>query len=274
MRFVSFNINGLRARIHQLDAIMEQLKPDVLGLQETKVHDDMFPIEIIKKYGYHVYYYGQRKYHGVALLLRRPPLSVVYGLNNTYCLSEEKRIITAQITTSIGILTVINAYFPQGKNKHSNKFLFKQQFYQNLQHYIQHTYHDHSLLLVMGDMNISPTDLDVGISEINKKKWLQLGRCAFLPEERQWITRLMNWGLIDVYRKQYPNNNARYSWFSYISNGFSKNQGLRIDLILTTQPLTYYYQWSEISYEIRSMQRPSDHAPIWTDFNIEYDDES
>lgn len=267
MRFVSFNINGLRARIHQLDAIIKQLKPDVIGLQEIKVHDNAFPIEMINKYGYYVYYYGQKRYHGVALLLRYPPVSIAYGLYDNYL--SEKRIIIAQIPTAIGILTVINSYFPQGENKNSNKFIFKRQFYQKLQYYLEHNYHQESLLLIMGDTNISPTDLDIGIGKINKKKWLTLGRCSFLPEERQWIKQLLNWGLVDVYRVQYPKNNAScYSWFSYMYNGFIKNRGLRIDLILTTRPLALRCQWNDINYKIRSMQRPSDHAPVWSDFNI------
>lgn len=269
MRFVSFNINGLRAHIHQLDAIIKQLKPDIIGLQETKVHDNFFPVQSIEKHGYNVYYYGQKKYHGVALLLRTLPLSIKYGLNNNdHNHISEKRIIMATINTSIGLLTIINSYFPQGENKKSDKFIYKQQFYQKLTHYLQCTYHNRSLLLIMGDMNISPTDLDIGIGEINKKKWIASGKCAFLPEERQWIEQLMQWGLVDVYRKKYPTNNNKYSWFSYISNGFKNNRGLRIDLILTTQKLAPYCQYSGINYNIRNMQHPSDHAPIWADFNI------
>lgn len=267
MRFVSFNINGLRAHIHQLDAIIKKLQPDIIGLQETKVHDDVFPVAVLKKYGYNIYYYGQKQYHGVALLLRQCPLSIKYGLYDNDYLSE-KRIIIAKINTSIGILTIINIYFPQGRNKYCNKFIIKQLFYQKLQYYIQHNHHKQSLLLIMGDMNISPTDLDVGIGEINKKKWLISGKCSFLPEERKWITQLINWGLIDVYRKQFPYDNTRYSWFNYMSNGFIKNKGLRIDLILTTPLLALYCQQSDISYEIRNMKRPSDHAPVWSDFNI------
>lgn len=268
MRFVSFNINGLRAHIHQLDAIIKQLDPDVLGLQETKVHDNEFPLKTILKYGYKVYYYGQKKYYGVALFLRYPPISIIKGFNDIEDSSSQKRIITANITTSTGNLTIINIYSPQGENTHSNKFILKRQFYQNLQKHIQNNYDQQSLLLIMGDMNISPTDLDIGISEKNKKRWITTGRCSFLPEERQWLKQLTNWGLIDIYRKMHPHNNKRYSWFSYISNGFSKNQGLRVDLILVTQNLANYYKYSDIGYNIRNMQRPSDHAPVWIDFDI------
>lgn len=269
MKFVSFNINGIRARIHQLDAIINQLQPDVIGLQETKVHDDFFPIQTIAKYGYHVYYYGQKKYHGVALFLRKPPLNIIRGIiQNDYNICQ-KRIILAKIKTSIGTLTIINSYFPQGTNKNNTeKFTYKQQFYKNLQNYIECNYHKNSLLLIMGDMNISPTDLDIGISKQSKKRWILSGKCSFLPEERQWINRLINWGLIDIYRHTHPQNNKRYSWFNYRSKGFDTNSGLRIDLILVTQPLIRYYKNSDISYNIRKMIKPSDHAPIWVDFNI------
>ncbi|URJ29958.1 exodeoxyribonuclease III [Blochmannia endosymbiont of Camponotus sp.] len=268
MRFVSFNVNGLRARMHQLTAIILQLQPDVIGLQETKVHDNFFPIKEILKYGYHVYYYGQKKYYGVALLLRQIPLTVIRGLTNDDNLSQ-KRIIIADIMTSIGTLTIVNGYFPQGENKnHTEKFVYKKNFYKNFQDYIEHTYHNNSLLLVMGDMNISPTDFDIGIGENNKKNWISSGRCSFLPEERTWINNLMNWGLIDIYRNMHPYKNERYSWFSYKSNGFNRNSGLRIDLILVTCSLKNRCKDSDISYSIRSMSKPSDHAPVWADFNI------
>ncbi|CAD83497.1 exodeoxyribonuclease III [Candidatus Blochmanniella floridana] len=267
MRFVSFNINGLRAHMHQLDALITQLKPDVIGLQETKVHDDIFPVKIIEQYGYYVHFYGQKKYYGVAFLFKYPPITVTQG--NVYdSLSSQKRTIIAQIVTKIGILTIINCYCPQGENYHSNKFLFKRQFFQNLQHYIENTYNNQSILLIMGDLNISPTDLDVGISEQNKKRWIKSGKCSFLPEERSWIHSLMKWGLIDIYRKNNPYNNKRYSWFSYKYDGFHKNKGLRIDLILVTQPLENLYINGDISYDIRGMPNSSDHAPIWVDFDI------
>lgn len=270
MKFVSFNINGLRAHIHQLDAIINQLKPDVIGLQETKVHDDFFPLKEISKYGYYIYYYGQKKHYGVALFLRNPPLNITKGFkNNNYDFHHQKRIIIADIKTSIGTLTIINSYFPQGENKNNlEKFTYKQQFYQNLQTYIKYTYHKNSLLLVMGDMNISPTDLDIGISEKSKKHWLSTGKCAFLPEERQWIHQLIDWGLIDIYRYAHPKNNKCFSWFNYKSQKFDTNNGLRIDLILITKPLIQYYRCSNIDYNIRKMNKPSDHAPVWADFDI------
>lgn len=268
MKFVSFNINGLRARPHQLAAIIEQHQPDVIGLQETKVHDDMFPLDDVSKHGYHVYYHGQKGHYGVALLSREAPLAIRRGFATDEA-DAQRRIIMADFATPKGVLTVVNGYFPQGESRdHPIKFPAKQRFYQDLQHYVEQHHHAQSLLLVMGDVNISPTDLDIGIGEENRKRWLRTGKCSFLPEERQWLTRLEDWGLIDTFRQRFPDSADRFSWFDYRSRGFDENRGLRIDLLLATKPLAEACVAVGIDYDIRAMEKPSDHAPIWADFTL------
>ena len=93
MKFVSFNINGLRARPHQLQALVEQHQPDVIGLQETKVHDDMFPLEEVSKLGYNVFYHGQKGHYGVALLTKAQPVSVSRGFPGDDEESQRRLII-------------------------------------------------------------------------------------------------------------------------------------------------------------------------------------
>lgn len=114
MKFVSFNINGLRARPHQLEAIVEQHQPDVIGLQETKVHDDMFPLEEVAKLGYNVFYHGQKGHYGVALLTKDTPVSVRRGFPGD---GEEaqRRLIMAELPSPLGNITVINGYFRRVK---------------------------------------------------------------------------------------------------------------------------------------------------------------
>ncbi|CUX95947.1 Exodeoxyribonuclease III [Candidatus Gullanella endobia] len=268
MKVISFNINGLRSRLHQLEAIIDMLKPDVIGLQETKVHDDMFPFKEILHHGYYIYYYGQKSHYGVALLSRDKPLSIQRGFD-TDDEKAQRRIIIADFLTSKGILTVVNGYFPQGENRnHPIKFQAKKHFYRNLKNYLEKNHHDKSLLLIIGDMNISPTDLDIGIGEENRKRWLFSGKCSFLPEERMWMEDLLSWGLVDTYRQVNPTDDSRYSWFDYRSRGFNKNHGLRIDLLLASKPLAAVVRMSGIDYAIRAMNRPSDHAPVWTDFEL------
>lgn len=120
----------------------------------------------------------------------------------------------------------------------------------------------------MGDMNISPTDLDIGIGEENRKRWLRTGKCSFLPEEREWMERLLGWGLVDTYRHAWPEKNDQFSWFDYRSKGFDDNRGLRIDLLLASKPLAERCEETGIDYEIRSMEKPSDHAPVWAKFRV------
>ncbi|UDG79426.1 Exodeoxyribonuclease III [Candidatus Ecksteinia adelgidicola] len=270
MKIISFNVNGLRARFHQLAAIIDQHQPDIIGLQETKVHDDMFPLKEINKYGYYVCYHGQKGHFGVALLSKIPFLSINRGFE-TDEESAQRRIIMVNINTSHGQLTVINAYFPQGDNRyHQTKFPVKARFYQDLKIYLKKYLSKFMLVLVMGDMNVSHTDFDIGIGEKNKKKWLYKGKCSFLPEERTWLNHLFNWGLIDIYRYHHPFQKERFSWFDYRSQGFIENRGLRIDLLLTSMPLAKLCFSSGIDYNIRSMERPSDHAPVWAEFKLSY----
>ncbi|TCV99943.1 exodeoxyribonuclease III [Biostraticola tofi] len=268
MKFLSFNINGLRARPHQLAAIIDAHRPDVIGLQETKVHDDMFPLEEVSRHGYHVYYHGQKGHYGVALLSREQPISVRRGFF-TDDIEAQRRIIMADFATDHGILTVVNGYFPQGESRdHPIKFPAKQRFYQDLQNYIEQNHDPDDLLLIMGDLNISPTDLDIGIGEESRKRWLRTGKCSFLPEEREWLDRLKSWGLADTFRDAHPAIDDRFSWFDYRSRGFDENRGLRIDLLLASTGLGKYYQDSGIDYNIRAMEKPSDHAPVWTTFDL------
>lgn len=268
MTFVSFNINGLRARLHQLEAVITTLQPDVIGLQETKVHNDMFPLEEVSRHGYHVYYHGQKGHYGVALLSLKKPLAIRRGFS-TDGDDAQLRIIMADFITPKGVLTVVNGYFPQGESRdHPVKFQAKERFYRDLQEYVEQSHHGKSLLLIMGDMNISPTDLDIGIGEESRKRWLRTGKCSFLPEERAWMNRLLTWGLVDTYRQANPSGDDRYSWFDYRSRGFDDNRGLRIDLLLASRPLAAAIRATGIDYGIRAMDKPSDHAPVWTDFDL------
>jgi len=268
MKFVSFNINGLRARPHQLAALVEQHQPDVIGLQETKVHDDMFPLEEVSKLGYNVFYHGQKGHYGVALLTKTQPVAVRRGFPDDGE-DSQRRLIMAEIPSPIGDITVINGYFPQGESRdHPIKFPAKEKFYRDLQSYLEQQLAVDKPVLIMGDMNISSTDLDIGIGEENRKRWLRTGKCSFLPEEREWMDRLLQWGLVDTWREKNPETADRFSWFDYRSKGFDDNRGLRIDLLLASPPLASRCIDSGIDYDIRSMEKPSDHAPVWSSFKV------
>ncbi len=266
MKIISFNINGLRARPHQLEAIIEKHQPDVIGLQEIKVSDEDFPHHLFENLGYHVFHHGQKGHYGVAMLTKEKPLAVRKGFP-TDVEDAQRRMIMVDLDTPMGKLTVLNGYFPQGENrKHETKFPLKEKFYQDLQTYLTEHHQSSENIVVMGDINISPTDLDIGIGEPNRKRWLQTGKCSFLPEEREWLAKFQSFGFVDTFRMMNPNVSDKYSWFDYRSKGFLDNRGLRIDVIFATLGLSQRCIDTGIDLEIRAMEKPSDHSPIWATF--------
>lgn len=271
MKVVSFNINSLRARPHQMEALIAADQPEIIALQETKVNDPDFPLALVQSWGYHVEFHGQKGHYGVATLSKLPPLKVQKGFISDDETSQ-KRLITTQHLCSDGeTITVINGYFPQGENiKHEIKFPAKRQFYNDLQAMLETDYTPQQRVLLVGDMNISSTDLDIGIGDKNRKRWLQTGKTSFQPEEREWMERLMAWGFTDSYREQNPESNAFFSWFDYRSKGFEDEpkRGLRIDLLLASEGLAPFCVNTGIDYAIRGMEKPSDHAPVWSEFKF------
>jgi len=271
MRIVSFNINGIRARSHQLEALRDQYDPDVIGLQEIKVQDADFPLEMIRELGYHVQFYGQKAHYGVALLSKQPPIEIIKGLPSD-TEDAQRRMISGIYETPLGNrLTIMNGYYPQGENReHATKFPHKRAFYAELSQWLGNNFSPADNLMLIGDMNIAADDKDIGIGADNVKRWLRTGKCSFLPEEREWLEALKQWGLHDTWRQLHPDVDDQFSWFDYRSKGFDRNpkRGLRIDLLLGTDPVTRKATNAGIAYDIRAMEKPSDHCPIWVDLDL------
>ncbi len=271
IKVVSFNTNGIRTRQHQLEALKQNYDPDIIGIQESKVQDVDFPLEMISELGYTPHYFGQKTHYGVALLSKQEPVSVQKGYPSD-AEDAQRRLISASFDLGAEKkLHVINGYFPQGEGRdHLTKFPAKQKFYSDLMSHLEDNYTPQDQLLVIGDMNIAPVDQDIGIGADNAKRWLRTGKCSFLPEEREWLERLKDWGLEDTFRQHYPEVDDRFSWFDYRSHGFDREprRGLRIDLILATAELSANCLDAGIAYDIRAMERPSDHCPIWAEFEL------
>ncbi|MEW8295049.1 MAG: exodeoxyribonuclease III [Candidatus Thiodiazotropha sp.] len=271
MRVVSFNTNGIRTREHQLSRLKAVYDPDIIGIQETKVQDPDFPLEMIDRLGYRAQYHGQKTHYGVALLSRDEPLAVAKGFPEEDG-DAQRRLIVGRYRSPQGRpLSVINGYFPQGENRsHEVKFPAKRRFYADLLNYLQQAYDPGEAILVIGDMNVAPLDADIGIGEENAKRWLKAGKCSFLPEEREWLEALQGWGLHDTFRTLKPDAGDLFSWFDYRSRGFERQpkRGLRIDLVLASAPLIERCTDVGIAYDLRSMEKPSDHCPVWADFDF------
>lgn len=271
MKLISFNINGIRARLHQIEALIDQHQPDLIGLQEIKVQDPDFPEQAIIDLGYHAYYFGQKAHYGVALLTKAPLTAVEYGWPWSQE-DDQKRMIIGKLQASNGEqVTILNGYFPQGENRaHETKFPMKEQFYQDLQRYLTEHCDPQEHVAVIGDFNISHQDIDIGIGEANRKRWLRDGKTSFLPEEREWFERLLGWGLTDSWRSRFPDTDDLFSWFDYRSRGFEQEpkRGLRIDGLLASASLQSLLVDTGIDYDIRGMEKPSDHCPVWATYNL------
>lgn len=270
IKIVSFNVNSIRVRLDHILQFLDEHSPDIIGLQETKVQDHEFPVEPFADAGYEVQFAGQKTHYGVALLSKETPEEVKIGFD-TDTPKSQKRLIRAKFNLADGKkLNVINGYFPQGENReHPVKFPAKMKFYDDLMEELNR-FSPEDYVLVMGDLNISPTDKDIGIGEKNAKRWLQTGKCSFLPEERERIQQMKDWGLIDSFRQMNPDVDNLYSWFDYRSKGFEDDpkRGLRIDQIWVTKPLMDLCRDTGIDYVLRGQEKPSDHCPIWSDFDL------
>ena len=271
MKIVSFNVNGVRARQHQLEAIKNNLKANIVGLQEVKATPEQFPYEDVESIGWKTEVHSQKAHYGVATLSDSEAVTVQKGFPTDDEESQKRFIHTSYKFGNDEILHVMNGYFPQGENKdHETKYPAKRKYYADLQAYISSNFTPDDNLIVMGDLNVAPLDADIGIGEPNKKRWLKTGKCAFLPEEREWVESLQAWGLIDSYRYLNPEVTDRFSWFDYRSKGFDDEpkRGLRIDMILITKPLTEKLINAGIDYDTRGMEKPSDHAPIFIELDV------
>ena len=269
IKIISFNVNGIRSRINQLSQVLEKHQPDIIGLQETKVSNEEFPFKDIENLGYKAHIHGRKGHYGVAFLTKIMPSNIQCGFPQDDC-DSQRRMIHGQFDINGHSLHLINGYFPQGEGRaHPVKFPAKQKFYADLLDYLNTQFSAEDNVVVMGDMNVAHKDADVGIKPENAKRWLNTGKSAFLPEEREWLQTLMDWGLTDTYRAANPDGDT-YSWFDYRSRGFDQEpkRGLRIDLLLASSTAMTLCTDAGIDLDARGHEKPSDHCPIWIDLQI------
>ncbi len=265
MKIVSFNVNSVRLRLHQLQSVIDKHDPAFIGLQETKVQDHEFPLADIEELGYQAIFMGQKTHYGVALLSRTPCAEAQMGLPGDDD-AAQKRFIGGRYVIEGQDWYIYNGYFPQGEARdHPVKFPAKHRFYRDLIDYLKQRHGPEDRVVVMGDYNIAPGDGDIGIGADNAKRWLKTGKTSFLPEEREWFSELCGLGYHDGFRLVHPDEDNLFSWFDYRSRGFEREprRGLRIDHLLVTDRLKADVSAAGIDYDVRSMEKPSDHAPVW-----------
>lgn len=249
MKIATWNVNSLAVRLPQLLAWLATEQPDIVVLQETKLADDKFPVEALAEAGWQSAWFGQKTYNGVAILSREAPQAVVRNIPGFD--DPQARVITA----TVGALRVVGAYFPNGQAPGSEKFAYKMQWLDALRGFLAAELAAHPKLVLMGDYNIAPTDLDVH----DPVAWAGQIHCT--DEERAHFSGLLSLPLHDAFRlfDQPPKS---WSWWDYRNLAFRKNQGLRIDHILVSDALRPGVTACRIDKLPRKQERPSDHAPV------------
>jgi exodeoxyribonuclease-3 len=256
VKIATWNINSIRARIDRLVAWLKAQQPDVLCLQELKCTNEQFPLAEIEACGYRCEIFGQKTYNGVAILSRTEVGNVQRGLNDGVD-DDEARLISA---TFNGV-HLIGLYAPNGQEVGSKAYAYKLEWYARLTRVLETRYKNEPNLLLCGDFNVAPDDLDVWDPRYFADKTL------FTVPEREAFKKLRDsLSLVDAWRAVHPDLKA-FSWWDYRLLAFPKNTGLRIDHFLLTPGLMARCKASEIDREARKGKQPSDHAPVWIELS-------
>ena len=254
MKIASWNINSLRKRQDRLFAWLESAKPDVVCLQETKCPDEQFPVLALQAAGYHSAYRGEKSYNGVAILSKIAPMEVRASLGD-----EVVDLQTRVIAATVGPVRVYSIYAPNGQAVGSPAYEYKIQWYGRLRECLARD--KSGYLVVCGDLNVAPEDLDVHDPQL----WRGAIMCS--EGERNALRDLCAVGLTDTLRLHHREGGL-FSWWDYRMLAFPKNRGLRIDAILANRALAKKCTAAGIDREMRKGKEPSDHAPVWAEFEF------
>ena len=252
MKLATWNVNSLNVRLPRLLDWLAAARPDIIGLQETKMEDAKFPRRELADAGYASHFAGQRTYNGVALLVRDgigAVDDVVTAL--PHFADEQKRVIAA----SVAGLRIVDFYVPNGQSVDSDKYRYKLEWCRAATAFLARESARHKALVVVGDFNIAPEDRDVHEPEL----WR--GQVLCTDAERQVFRDWQALGLADSFRL-FPQPEKTFSWWDYRQLAFPKNRGLRIDHILLSPSLAARCTSCRIDRNARKGERPSDHAPV------------
>ncbi|NNE99569.1 MAG: exodeoxyribonuclease III [Pyrinomonadaceae bacterium] len=254
MKIATWNINSINARLEHILRWLDSTQTDVLCLQETKCRDSKFPIGPLGSAGYSAEFLGEKSYNGVAILSKYPISNVQKNMPDDVEESP-KRFIAADVEG----VRIVNIYVPQGTKPGTEKFDFKLEWLRRLRKYFDENCPRDSDILLCGDFNVAPEPIDVWAPARRE------GKIHFTRPERAAIDDLMEWGFTDVFRMLNPGL-MEFSWWDKKTRAFSKDHGLRIDHIWTSEDLADRCRRSWIDREPRGWKRPSDHAPVIAEF--------
>lgn len=256
MKIATWNVNSIAIRLEAMFKWLGETGTDVLCLQETKCVDEKFPVDAIREFGYNVAFMGQKSYNGVAILSKHEITDVQKNF-----LDDDDEAPKRLIAATIGGIRIVNTYIPNGTELWTDKFTFKLDWLQRLRKMFDDDCARDGNVLLCGDFNVAPDELDVW----SVKNWE--GKLHFSKPERAAIHHVKQWGFVDLYREK-NGDKQEFSWWNYREGAFPKNQGLRIDHIWVSQPLAEKCTACWIDREPRTWERPSDHTPVVAEFDV------
>jgi exodeoxyribonuclease-3 len=252
MRIATYNVNGVNGRLPNLLAWLSETSPDVVCLQELKAPQEKFPAVAIRDAGYDAIWHGQKSWNGVAILTR--------GTEAT----ESRRVLPGDpedlhsryIEAAIGGIVVGCLYLPNGNPAPGPKFDYKLRWFHRLEEHAKTLLASGAPVVLAGDYNVMPTDLDV----YKPEKWVN--DALFRPEVREAYARLVSQGWTDALRTLHPGERI-YTFWDYFRNAFGRDAGLRIDHFLLSPVLAKRLKAAGVDREFRGREKASDHAPVW-----------
>jgi exodeoxyribonuclease III len=252
MEIASFNINGVNGRLGLLLDWLEARQPDVVCLQELKAPDERFPAAALEKAGYGAVWHGQKSWNGVAILQRGgKPVETRRGLPGDPDDSHSRYIEAAVQGLVVGCL-----YLPNGNPAPGPKFDYKLRWFARLTDYAASLLATDLPVVLAGDFNVMPTDLDVYAPE----RWRD--DALFRPEVRQAYADLVAQGWTDALRQLHPDERI-YTFWKYWRNAFARDAGLRIDHFLLSPSVAGRLRKAGVDRQVRAQEGASDHAPVW-----------
>jgi exodeoxyribonuclease-3 len=252
VKIATFNVNGINGRLPVLLRWLEEAEPDVVCLQELKSPDERFPLQAIEKAGYGAVWHGQKSWNGVAILARgSTPVETRRGLPGNEQDQQSRYIEAAVQGILIGCL-----YLPNGNPAPGPKYDYKREWFERLKQHAQGLIASGLPVILAGDYNVMPTNLDV----YKPERWLK--DALFRPEVREAYRELTQQGWTDALRTMHPDE-VIYTFWDYFRDAFKRGAGLRIDHLLLSPDLSKRLIEAVVDREVRGWDKSSDHAPTW-----------
>ncbi|MBU3076756.1 exodeoxyribonuclease III [Sphingomonas quercus] len=254
MKVATYNVNGVNGRLPVLLRWLEEEAPDIVCLQELKAPQERFPEQAIRDLGYDAIWHGQKSWNGVAILSRAGPLHETRRGLPGDAQDDHSRYIEAAVA---GII-VGGLYLPNGNPRPGPKFDYKLRWFERLIAHAGELLGSGLPVMLAGDFNVMPTDLDV----YKPERWLD--DALFAPEVRDAYARLLEQGWTDALRARHPGETI-YTFWDYFRNAYGRNAGLRIDHLLLSPALAGRLVDAQVDAHVRGWEKTSDHAPVWVE---------